>query len=56
MSLKQLTTLLDLLGLLVLVAAVALGVWFWSGFAPAGLGVLGTGLLLVSWLIDRGKS
>lgn len=49
----SLTTVLDLVGLLMLVAALAL----WVGFLEPngwvrGLAVAGAGLLLVSWITD----
>lgn len=48
--LESLTDLLDLLGLLVLVAAAAVLAW---GVSPAlGLAAAGVGLLGVSWLVD----
>lgn len=47
-----LTDLLDLLGLLLLVAALAVGAAVLLG-APAALTAGGLGLLGVSWLIDR---
>lgn len=52
--LESLTDLLDLLGLLVLVAAAVVLAW---GFHPAlGLLTAGLGLLGVSWLVDaRGR-
>lgn len=46
-----LTSILDLLGLLLLVAAVAVLVGGWT--LPGALGVAGVGLLAVSWLVDR---
>lgn len=47
----NLTTLLDLIGALLLIAALAV---FVSMFTIAGgLGVGGLGLLALSWLIDR---
>jgi hypothetical protein len=52
MSVKDLTTFMDLLGLLLLVAGACVWVWLLLGCA-AGLGVAGLGLLGVSWLVDR---
>ncbi|NTW39921.1 MAG: hypothetical protein HGA44_08515 [Cellulomonadaceae bacterium] len=46
------TTVLDLLGALALVAAAALAVGLLLGW-PGALAATGGGLLLVSWLIDR---
>lgn len=47
----NLTTLLDLIGALLVIAALAV---FVSTFTIAGgLGVAGSGLLALSWLIDR---
>lgn len=47
----NLTTLLDLVGVLLLVLGIALAVAFW--FVPAGVAAAGIGLLGTSWLIDR---
>lgn len=47
----NLTTLLDLVGVLLLVLGIALAVALW--FIPAGVAVAGVGLLGTSWLIDR---
>lgn len=48
----RLTTILDLVGLLLLVAGAAVAAWAyvdaWAGLVAAGAGVLG-----VSWLADR---
>lgn len=44
------TTVLDLLGAVLVVAGLALFVGQWS--PPAGLAVAGVGLLVVSWLAD----
>lgn len=49
----NLTTLLDLAGVLLLVLGIALAVALW--FVPAGVAAAGAGLLLTSWLIDRRK-
>lgn len=49
-TLRALTTVLDLAGFLLLVAALAVLVWAWS--VPGGLAVSGLGLLAVSWLVD----
>lgn len=49
----NLTSWLDLLGILLVVAAAALAVGLW--FLPAGVAVAGVGLLIASWLIDRRK-
>ncbi len=49
----NLTSWLDLLGILLVVAAAALTVALW--FLPAGVAVAGVGLLVASWLIDRRK-
>ena len=47
----NLTTLLDLLGALLVIAALAI---FIATFTIAGgLGVAGVGVLTLSWLIDR---
>lgn len=51
MTTKDVTTLLDLVGLLVIVAGVAVAVWPY--FPPASFVAGGLGLLLISWLIDR---
>lgn len=49
-----LTTWLDLLGMLLVIAAAAVWVATWS--LPAALAVAGIGLLGVSWLVDwRGR-
>ncbi|MBN9374894.1 MAG: hypothetical protein J0I40_05785 [Cellulomonas sp.] len=45
------TDVLDLLGLLLLVAALA--VWAWAWHPAAGLAVAGAGLLLVSVVLSR---
>lgn len=45
------TTLLDLVGLLL--AVVAVGVAVWPASPAAALGVCGVLLLAVSWLVDR---
>lgn len=45
------TDLLDLIGLLLIIAAVALAAGL--VFLPLGVGVGGVGLLGLSWLIDR---
>lgn len=51
-SAVRLTTILDLVGLLLLVAGAAVAAWAyvdaWAGLVAAGAGVLG-----VSWLADR---
>lgn len=44
------TTVLDLLGAVLVVAGLAVLVGQWS--PPAGLAVAGMGLLVVSWLAD----
>lgn len=49
----NLTSWLDLAGILLLVVGVALAVALW--FPPAGVAVAGMGLLIASWLIDRRK-
>lgn len=51
MTVHKLTTALDLVGLLLLVAAVVVFIWPWTiaGAWAAG----GLGALLVSWIIDR---
>lgn len=46
----KVTTLLDLAGTLMVLAAVAITVGLY--FIPAGLGVFGLGLLGISWLLD----
>ena len=48
------TTVLDLLGALLLVVAVAVLVWPWS--AAGALAAGGVLLLVLSWLVDRVKS
>ncbi len=48
---RAITTVLDLVGLLLIVAAAALVVSFWS--IPGAVGSAGAGVLAVSWLIDR---
>lgn len=45
------TTLLDLIGLLLIVFALALAAG--AFFVPAGFAVAGAGVLVVSWLCDR---
>lgn len=45
------TTLLDLLGIVLLLLAAALFVAAWS--VPGALATAGAGLLVFSWLIDR---
>lgn len=47
----MITSLLDLLGVLLLVLAVALFVATWT--VPGALAVAGGGVLAISWLIDR---
>lgn len=47
----QLTTLLDLLGALLLIIAAAVLVATWT--TPGALAVGGVGLLVLSWLVDR---
>lgn len=47
----NLTTLLDLAGSLLVIAALAVAVGFIS--IAGGLGVAGVGLLVLSWLIDQ---
>lgn len=47
----MLTTVLDLVGALLIVGALALVVAAWS--VPAAIGVMGVGVLVLSWLIDR---
>lgn len=49
----NLTSWLDLVGILLLVVGAALTVALW--FLPAGVAVAGMGLLVASWLIDRRK-
>ncbi len=45
------TTVLDLIGCLLVVLAVAVAVWPWS---PAGaLALAGLGLIALSWAIDK---
>ena len=51
---ERLTSWLDLIGLLLIIVAAALAVG--AFYLPAGVGVSGAGLLLVSWLIDRRRS
>ena len=50
----RLTTLLDLIGSLCVIAALAVAVGIFS--SAGGLGVAGVGLLALSWLIDRKAS
>jgi len=50
----KVTTLLDLLGCLLVIAAVAVILWPLS--VPGALAATGAGLLTVSWLIDRASS
>lgn len=45
------TSLLDLVGLLLVVVAVAVLVWPWT--IPGAFAIAGAGLLGISWLIDR---
>lgn len=47
----MLTDVLDLAGLLLLVAALA--VLAWRADPVVGLGAAGAGLMAVSWLVDR---
>ena len=49
--LEWVTSVLDLVGLLLLVAGVAFAVAAWS--VPAALVVAGLALLALSWLVDR---
>lgn len=49
--LPLITTILDLLGLVLVVAGLALAAGLL--FVPAGFAVAGLGLLGVSWLLDR---
>ncbi len=51
----MLTDVLDLVGLLLLVAAVAVAGWVLVA-APVGLALAGAGVLGASWLIDRRSS
>lgn len=46
------TDVLDLLGVLVLVAAAAIAVGLYVA-VPAGLAIAGAGILATSWLIDH---
>lgn len=48
--LPQITTILDLLGLVLVVAGLSLAAGLL--FAPAGFAVAGLGLLGMSWLLD----
>lgn len=48
---STITTLLDLAGLLLLVAAAAVFVAAWT--IPGALAVAGVGFLSTSWLVDR---
>lgn len=50
----KITSLLDLLGVLLILCAVALFVAQWT--VPGALGVAGVGVLALSWLIDRRAS
>lgn len=45
------TDILDLLGLLLIVVALALAAGLF--FLPAAFAVAGAGVLVVSWLVDR---
>jgi hypothetical protein len=47
----NLTTLLDLAGSLLIIAALAVAVAMFT--IAGGLGVAGVGLLVLSWLIDQ---
>lgn len=47
----RLSTVLDLVGCLALLAGIVLFVAQWS--LPGALGVSGVGLLALSWLVDR---
>jgi CHASE2 domain-containing sensor protein len=49
----NLTSWLDLAGILLVVVGAALAVALW--FLPAGVALAGLGLLSASWLIDRRK-
>lgn len=51
----MLTDVLDLVGLLLLVAAGAVAAWVMLA-APLGLAVAGLGVLGVSWVVDRRAS
>lgn len=48
----MLTTILDLIGLLLLVLALAVVGWSMAA-PPAGIAAGGVGVLAVSWLVDR---
>lgn len=48
---ELITSVLDIAGLLLLVAAVAVFVWPFS--TPGSVAAGGLGLLAVSWIIDR---
>lgn len=48
-----LTSVLDLVGMLLLVIALAVLVGTWS--LPGALAAAGVGVLVVSWLVDRRK-
>ena len=47
---RMVTTVLDLLGALLLVVALAVLVWPW--LAAGALAAAGVGVLAVSWLVD----
>jgi uncharacterized membrane protein YqgA involved in biofilm formation len=47
----NLTTMLDLIGALLLIVALGLAVAAWS--VPAALAAAGMSLLLLSWLVDK---
>ncbi|MGM9473179.1 hypothetical protein ACS5PJ_14390 [Pseudarthrobacter sp. YS3] len=51
---ERVTSWLDLIGMLLVVSAVALAIG--ALYLPGGVAAGGLGLLLVSWLIDRRRS
>lgn len=48
------TSWMDLIGILLVIVAVALAVGVW--YLPGGVAAAGLGLLLASWLIDRRRA
>lgn len=51
---ERLTSWLDLIGILLIIAAAALAAGAY--YMPAGVGIAGAGLLVASWLIDRRRA
>lgn len=52
MKRSQLTSAIDLLGLLLILAAIVWAIWILV-FPPAALAAGGLGLLGIGWLVDR---